>query len=82
MDEEIKKRFAALEAKIAALEARDKKIEADVIHYIEQHGDHHHEMDRLTYEAYFETHPGYRESMDQYHRLVGGKSGGDADPKD
>lgn len=73
MNADIIQRLAALETKVAALEAQNKKIIDDVCHYINQHGDIHHELDRMTYKSFFVTHPEYRKSMDQYHDIVEGK---------
>jgi hypothetical protein len=74
MDDETKKKLAELEAKIAKLEAKMKKNDEDFVHYIEQHGQHHHEVDKLAYWAYFKTHPEYCKSMNQYHEIVDAKS--------
>ena len=74
MDDEIKKKFAELEAKLATVEAELKKVKADTIWYINQHSDVHIEMDKMLYPAYCRTHPEYRDTMDQYYQAVEGKS--------
>lgn len=81
MDAEIARRIAALEARIVALEAKDKKNDADFVHYINQHGEHHHEIDDIAWQAYFKTHPEYRNSMDQYYKAVEAKSKGSDKPQ-
>jgi hypothetical protein len=73
MNEEITSRLAALETKVSVLEAQNKKIIDDVCHYIDQHGDIHHELDRMTYKSFFKTHPEYSEAMDRYHDIMEGK---------
>ncbi len=66
MDAETNKRIAALEARIAALEAKDKKNDADFIYYINQHGELHRDTDRMVFASYFKTHQQFWSAMDRF----------------
>jgi hypothetical protein len=81
MDEEIEKKFAELEAKNIELQNKIKKVEDGVIHYINQHGDWHEELNDMIYPSYYKTHPEYREAMTQYYSVVEKKSREPDDPK-
>ena len=70
MDEEIKKKFAELEAKIAALEAENKNLVADVCHYIEKHGKEHGDLIDLVIPAYCKNHPEHMKAMEQFRDIA------------
>jgi hypothetical protein len=74
MDDEIKKRFAELEAKIAALEAEDKNILDGLNYHVDRHYDLHRDLERMVYLSFFKTHPEFGNSMDQFHDIFDGKS--------
>lgn len=73
MDEETKKRFAELEARITTLEARVKKDGVDIDHYIIQHSEVHCDLDKMIYPSYFRTHPEFCSDMDKFDEIVAGK---------
>jgi hypothetical protein len=81
MDEEIKKKFAELEAKIAALEAEDKNLADGLNHHIWRHFEIHKDLDRMTYASYFKTHPEFCADMDRFDEIVAGKLKGSDEPK-
>jgi hypothetical protein len=68
MDEEIKLKFAEMQAVIDALKAHIENVESGVCGYITQHREEHRLVNRQAFRAYAETHP----DLDQ--ALLAGKS--------
>jgi len=70
MDEEIKKKFVELEAKIAALEDENKKLVEDICAHIEKHGDEHIDLINMVIPAYCKTHPEHMKAMEQFRNIA------------
>jgi len=63
MDEEIKLKFAEMQAQIDALKTHIENVESGVCRYINQHGDSHDILKKQANFAFLRTHPKYREAM-------------------
>ena len=80
MDEEIKLKFAEMQAVIDALKAHIENVESGVCRYINQHGDFHDLLDKQAYFAFARTHPKCNEallagkSMEEYFQEYRGRA--------
>lgn len=92
MDDENALRIAALEQKVAALEALltkevarlDKRITDDdesVGHYIDMHDRHHDELSKMIWPAYAKTHPEYVTTLLKFDEILGKPKDDGSDPQ-
>jgi hypothetical protein len=92
MNDESALRIAALEQKVAALEALlaqevarlDKRIQVDqdgVGYYIDKHGRHHAEIARMLIPAYYKTHPEAVATLMECDKILGQPKDDGSDPQ-